>query len=103
MGTGPYNLLEVYRPDGSLIEVYIHIASLVRLEGATLHYTDHALDVVLRPGEAPRVVDEDEFAQAAVQYTYSAGFQAACRQAVVESVQLAAQWKVFGLPLPAQR
>ncbi|MDP9313521.1 MAG: DUF402 domain-containing protein [Chloroflexota bacterium] len=99
----PYNLLEVYRPDGSVEEVYIHIASPARLQGASIQYTDHELDVVMRPGEAPMVVDEDEFAHAAVQYNYSLDFQATCRQAVVEAVDLAAQWKVRGLPFPCGR
>lgn len=99
----PYNLLEVYRPDGSVEEVYIHIASPARLQETRIQYTDHELDVVMRPGEAPRVVDEDEFAQAAVQHNYSLDFQTACRQAVVEAVQLAAQWRVRGITLPSQK
>jgi predicted RNA-binding protein associated with RNAse of E/G family len=53
----PYNLLEVFAPDGALVELYMHIASPARLAGGVLEYTDHELDVVLSPGEAPRVVE----------------------------------------------
>jgi len=97
----PYNLLEVYCPNGSVEEVYIHIASPAQLDQATIHYIDHELDVVMRPGEMPHVVDEDEFAQAAITYNYSVEFQAACRKAVADAVQLATQWKVRGLTRPA--
>ena len=66
----PYNLLEVYRTDGALEEVYIHIASPARLEHKLVRYTDHELDVVMRAGEEPRVVDEEDFVQAALAYGY---------------------------------
>ncbi|MDP9311028.1 MAG: DUF402 domain-containing protein [Chloroflexota bacterium] len=98
----PYNLLEVYRGDGTLEEVYIHIASPVRLQQGIIAYTDHELDVVMRPGEAPRVVDEDEFTQAVVTYKYSTEFQKACQDAVKEAVQLAANWHIRGLTLPSE-
>ncbi len=92
----PYNLLEVYRTDGALEEVYIHIASPARLEHGLVRYTDHELDVVMRPGEEPRVEDEEDFVQAALAYGYTPDFQAACRAAVVDALRLAAGWTVHG-------
>src|SRR5579864_4825286 len=47
----PYNLSEVYQPDGRLKQIYIHIASAARLDGRVLTYTDYELDVVHRTGQ----------------------------------------------------
>lgn len=99
----PYNLLEVCLPDGGLIELYVHIASPARLAGAVLEYTDHELDVVLAPGEAPRVVDEDEFAEAATRYGYTADFQQACYAACRRAEQLLARWPTGRPPAVALR
>ena len=92
----PYNLLEVYRTDGALEEVYIHIASPARLEHRLVRYTDHDLDVVIRPGERPQVVDEEDFVQAALAYGYPPDFQAACRVAAADALRLAAGWTAHG-------
>lgn len=94
----PFNLLEVYRPNGELEEIYIHIASPPRLEPGVLAYTDWELDVVRDSTGAVRLVDEDEFAQAARQFGYSADFQARCYRAAEEALALAAGWVAHGLP-----
>jgi protein associated with RNAse G/E len=92
----PYNLLEVYEPDGSLAEIYIHIASPPRLVATTLEYTDHELDVVCQPGAPPRIVDQDEFAEAAMRYGYTAAFQAACFATAEAALVTAAEWQPHG-------
>jgi predicted RNA-binding protein associated with RNAse of E/G family len=81
----PYNLLEVYYPNGLLHELYVHVASLPSLHGHTLAWHDYELDVIFKPdvsspsaGGRLMLVDEDEFAQAAVDYGYSPDFQAHC-------------------------
>lgn len=94
----PYNLTELYEPDGRLKQVYIDIASPPALAGQTLVYTDHELDVVVRGQKAPYVVDQDEFEEAAVRYGYSERFQEACWQAVDEALKLAATWSTGGSP-----
>lgn len=101
----PYNLVEVYLPDGSLKQVYVHIASPACLEHGELCYTDHELDVVWRPGHRPRVVDEQEFCAAASEYGYSPEFQKVCRRAVGQALQLVRGWTVSGPPcdLPTHR
>jgi protein associated with RNAse G/E len=88
----PYNLIEAHEVDGSLHEIFVHIASPARIEGREIRYTDHELDVVRRAGAGPLVVDEEEFAEAAAAYGYSPAFQAACRAAAAEAVRLAAAW-----------
>jgi hypothetical protein len=93
----PYNLLEVFAPDGRLVELYVHIASPARLADGVLEYTDHELDVVLEPEGAPRVVDEEEFAEAAITYGYSEDFQRACYAACRRAEQLLQRWSV-GVP-----
>lgn len=97
----PYNLLEVFAPDGALIELYVHIAAPAQLAGAVLEYTDHELDVVLAPGEVPRVVDEDEFAEAAVRYDYGVDFQQACYAACHRAEQLLVRWPIRAAPAVA--
>jgi protein associated with RNAse G/E len=97
----PYNLLEVCLPDGVLVELYVHIASPARLRAGVLEYTDHELDVVLAPGEAPRLVDENEFAEAAVRYGYTADFQQACYAACHRAEQLLVRWPIRAAPAVA--
>lgn len=88
----PYNLLEVLDADGTLAEVYINIGSPIVQKGAELQFVDHELDVSKCRGEPARIVDEDEFAAAALQYGYSAGFQAYCHQQAQLAVTLAENW-----------
>lgn len=99
----PYNLVEVYLPNGKLKQVYIHIASPARVDGTTLIYTDHELDIVRRPGQPVRVVDEHEFAEACEEYGYTHDFQHACRHAVEEAMRLALTWMPKGPPARTRR
>ena len=94
----PYNLAEVYQPDGRLKQIYVHIASPARLEDGALRYVDLELDVVKRPGEPLRIVDEDEFDEACSQYGYTPEFQCLCRAAVDEALDLIRRWRVCGAP-----
>ena len=102
----PYNLLEVYDSNQNLVEICIHIASPARISGAELHDTDYELDVVMEPGQAPRIVDADDFDNAIEQYGYSPEFQEACRPACHKALKLAKMWNVgeppdSGLTAPA--
>ena len=94
----PYNVFEVYRADGPLLEVYVNIASPAKLDGHILTFKDHELDVVLKPGQPPIVVDEDEFAEAAERFGYTAEFQAECYRAVAEVLSFIKDWQPAGLP-----
>lgn len=89
-----YNLLEVYGTTGALEEIYINIASPARLDGATLWYTDYELDVSVLPGAPPRIVDEDEFAEAAITYGYSIELQQVCHAVAQEALRVAKTWRV---------
>ncbi|HVC33616.1 MAG TPA: DUF402 domain-containing protein [Chloroflexota bacterium] len=93
----PFVLSEVYRPSGELLEIYVHIASPTTVQGRQVTYTDLELDVILRPGHAPEVVDEDEFAQAAVRYGYSPAFRSSCYRAVADALKLVARWNAAGI------
>lgn len=94
-----YNLLEVYEPNGALELLYVHISSSARIEGTQVHYTDHELDVVAQAGQAARIVDEDEFAEAAKRYGYSVAFQREIHRAAEEAMRVASEWKPRGIPL----
>jgi protein associated with RNAse G/E len=99
----PYNLAEVYQPDGRLKQIYVHIASPARLEKGCLSYVDLELDVVKRPGQPLRIVDEDEFDEACGQYGYSHEFQCSCRAAVDEALNVIRCWQVTGPPRQPSR
>ncbi len=93
-----YSLLEVYTPDGRLDEIFVNINSPVEIEDSQLRYTDHELDVSRKlPGKA-RIVDEDEFREAASRYSYSAEFQQACYRMAREAMDIANQWVGGAMP-----
>lgn len=96
----PYNLVESYRPDGSLRQLYVHIASKPHWRGRELVYTDHELDVVKRGDEPPRVVDVHEFNVAAEKYHYSPALQRRCWRAVDEALELIGWWSTLDLISP---
>lgn len=88
----PYNLLEVYHPDGRLEELYVHVASPPALARRRVTWTDYELDVVLQPGGEPQIIDEDEFAEAVLVYGYSPGFQDTCYQIARTAAALLRTW-----------
>jgi protein associated with RNAse G/E len=95
-----YNLLEVYDGAGHLEEIYINVASPPVVHGRQVSFVDHELDVTMCPGEPPRVVDEDEFAEACGRFAYTPAFQAACRRAAAEALAVAAGWRPAGMGAP---
>jgi protein associated with RNAse G/E len=90
-----YNLLEVVDPDDKLLEVYVHIASPIALADGVVSYIDYELDVTSLDG--PRLVDEDEFAEAVEKYGYSTELQERCYTAAAEALAFVGRWQV-GLP-----
>jgi protein associated with RNAse G/E len=94
-----YSLLEVYTPSGQLGEIYVNINSLVQVAPGQLAYIDYELDVVLQPPGVARIVDQDEFAEAVIQYGYSDEFQQICYQAAHQAVNLAHGWVARGMPI----
>lgn len=92
----PYNLLEVYRPNGELEEIYVHIASPIVLKNGEIHFTDYELDVVKPAGETTKIVDEDEFEEATVRLGYSPEFCESCWQTARALISLVENWQVAG-------
>ena len=88
----PRTLLEVYNPDGSLYELYADVCGPVTVVEGAVHYTDHELDVSQMAGEVPRIVDQDEFAEAAVTYGYSEAFQRECYEMAEALLAFVAAW-----------
>lgn len=94
-----HTLLEVYAPDGELVELYADVCSPVEILDSEIRFVDHELDVShLMDGE-PRLVDEDEFAEAAELYGYSEEFQQVCYQAAAEALALITGWQARGMPV----
>lgn len=61
-----YNLLEVFEPAGTLVHIYLNIASPPELRNGVLSFKDHELDISKVLPNPARLVDEDEFAEAVV-------------------------------------
>jgi predicted RNA-binding protein associated with RNAse of E/G family len=97
----PYNLGEIYRANGELVEIYLHVASVPTLTRDGIAFTDYELDVVKHPGRPAEIVDQDEFEEAVERYGYSPEFQARCYRIAEEAAELAARW-LPGKP-PTQR
>lgn len=94
-----YNLLEIFETGGALIQVYINIASPPEFENGMMSFKDHELDVSKVVPNPARLVDEDEFAEAALKYNYSPEFQDKMYAAVREALELAETWKAKPCPV----
>jgi protein associated with RNAse G/E len=93
-----YSLLEVYTPAGELVEVYVNINSPAEISSTALSFTDYELDVQRLAGDEARLLDEDEFLEAATRYNYSAELQQTCYQAAAEAMELANGWLGASMP-----
>jgi protein associated with RNAse G/E len=94
----PYNVVEHYDEAGAPGPIYSDIASPIRVEGATLSYTDYELDVARYPGQPVQIEDEDEFEEAIARYGYSPEHQAFCRRALEEARAVVEAWEPRGAP-----
>ncbi len=94
-----YNLIEVFEPSGGLFHIYINVASPPEFENGMMSFKDHELDVSKYPPKAAELIDEDEFAEAAVKYQYSKEFQEKMYSAAREALELAEKWKSKPVPV----
>jgi protein associated with RNAse G/E len=93
-----YNLIEVFDTQGNLIEIYINIASPPEFEDGVMSFKDHELDVSKVLPKAAQLIDEDEFAEAAVKYQYTQEFQDSMYSVAQEALELANHWKARPVP-----
>jgi protein associated with RNAse G/E len=93
-----YSVLELYLPDGTLVEIYVNINSPVEIGEGTLSFTDYELDVSRELPHRARLVDEDEFQEAVSLYGYSAEFQQTCYRVAQGAIDLADTWVAKGMP-----
>jgi protein associated with RNAse G/E len=93
-----YSVLEVYQTDGTLAEIYVNINSPVEIDDTQLCYTDYELDVSRELPYPARIVDEDEFEEAASEYGYSDEFQQTCYRIANEALEIANHWVAKGVP-----
>lgn len=92
-----HTLLEIYKPDGRLHELYADITAPIQVVGEEIHLIDHELDVSMMAGEGPRIVDQDEFAEAAVTFGYSEAFVRESYALAEELIDVLANWQPRGL------
>jgi len=95
-----HDLLEVYEPDGRLHELYVNIASPVELLDGEIRYIDHELDVQMYTGDVPRVIDQDEFAEAAEQFGYTEQFMQESYALAESLLDVVANWRPLGMETP---
>jgi len=93
-----YNLIEVFDTRGNLIEIYINIAAPPEFEDGMMSFKDHELDVSKYPPNSAKLIDEDEFAEAAVKYQYTKEFQEKMYSAANEALDLANNWNAKPVP-----
>ena len=89
-------MLEVYDETGAAAHLYVHLASPARIVDGALHYTDHELDVIRRPGEAPFIEDADELEEALAEHADPEAFRAACYRTADEVSALLESWVPLG-------
>ena len=89
-------LEESYLDDGTFKEIYININAPPTFGANVIEYVDYELDVAKDPGTPAVVLDEDEFAEAIVQYGYSQSHQQQCWAAVQAGLALAEIWQPRG-------
>lgn len=94
-----YNLIEVFDTRGNLIEIYINIAAPPEFEDGVMSFKDHELDVSKYPPNPARLIDEDEFSEAAVKYHYSQEFQKKMYAAAREALEAANHWEARPVPI----
>jgi protein associated with RNAse G/E len=95
----PYNLIEVFGPNGEFYEIYINVASRPAWKDGGLMFYDYELDVSLVPPHAARIQDEDEFAEAAQKFGYTQAFQQEAYEIAHQAVRLANTWEVGPAPV----
>ena len=93
-----YNLLEVFETNGKLFHIYLNIAAPPIFENGIMSFKDHELDVSRYVPKPAELVDEDEFAEAAVKYQYSKEFQEKMYAAAREALDLANHWEAKPVP-----
>ncbi|MDP1779998.1 MAG: DUF402 domain-containing protein [Anaerolineales bacterium] len=93
-----YNLIEVFDTQGNLIEIYINIAAPPKFENDGMSFKDHELDVSKVFPSKAQIVDEDEFAEAAIKYQYSKEFQEKMYSAANDALELANHWQARPAP-----
>lgn len=94
-----YNLLEIFDPNGTLVQIYVNIAAPPEFKNGILSFKDHELDVSKRLPEAALLVDEDEFAEAVIKYGYSKEFQEKMYATARIALELAENWQAKPCPI----
>ncbi len=93
-----YNLIEIFETSGELVHIYINIAAPPEFENSVMSFKDHELDVSRYPPKPAELIDEDEFAEAAIKYEYTQEFQDKMYSAANESLELANHWQAKPSP-----
>jgi protein associated with RNAse G/E len=94
-----HNLIEVFEPTGELLEIYINVASPPEWADGVLKFKDHELDISKYPPKPAEIIDEDEFAEAVLKYSYSPEFQDKMYAAAREALELAENWIAKPCPI----
>ncbi|WKZ40903.1 MAG: DUF402 domain-containing protein [Anaerolineales bacterium] len=93
-----YNLIEVFETTGELLEIYVNIGSPAKFENGVLHFEDYELDVSKYPPNPAEIVDDDEFAEAVVKYSYPQEFQEKMYAVARKALEIADNWQAKPCP-----
>lgn len=92
-----HTLLEIYEPDGRLHELYADITGPIEVDGDEIRFIDHELDVSMMAGLEPRIIDQDEFAEAAELYGYTDEFVRESYALANRLIDVLANWTPAGV------
>lgn len=83
-----YNVFVNRHSDGTLNHFYCNVALPPTINDHTLTFVDLDLDVRIRPGQPPDILDEDEFIEHTALFAYPDEVQRGARQAVEDLLAL---------------
>jgi protein associated with RNAse G/E len=90
----PLNLLEINNLDGTPRHLYLNVMSPFEETNTEITYVDHELDVLYSFQEnTTSLLDEDEFLQAAEDYSYSDEFCSLCKRSADYGFEIVKRWK----------
>ena len=92
-----HTLLEFYETDGRLRELYADITGPIEVDSDEIRFIDHELDVSMMAGEQPRIIDQDEFAEAAERYGYTDDFIRESYALANRLIDVLANWTPAGV------
>lgn len=90
-----YNVFLFFEPDGNFRNIYCNINVPPTYDSRVLEYVDLDIDIVVWPDRSYEILDQGEFEQNAIQYSYSDEIKARVNSAVEDLSAMAEDERFF--------